>query len=84
MMSTVEAPAIEMLDPDDIPELTSHDRCDRHASGVAQAYVRILIRIVDGRPHYLDLCYHCVNLLEAELIMYPHRRDQREDLAVKP
>jgi hypothetical protein len=55
------------------------DACDAHASGVAQAYVRVLIGMQDGRPTYLDLCASCYRRKELLLLQYPFR-DQRHQL----
>ena len=64
-----------------IPPLTLMDRCDAHASGVAQAYVRVLVD--PEKQLYLDFCYHCYNALEVHLLKYEYR-DQRADLTGGP
>jgi hypothetical protein len=79
-----DAPVIENIPEFQIPALTSKDRCDAHASGVAQAYVRVLIDHKDPvNPLYLDFCYHCYHERELELLKYPFR-DQRGDLVPGP
>ncbi len=59
-MEAGEAPEVENIPFLDIPALTASDKCDAHKSGVAQAYVRIMMK----NGHYIDLCCHCANMLE--------------------
>ncbi len=77
----IAAPDVPVAAPDAdrIPALLMKDTCDAHASGVAQAYVRVLIGMQDGRPTYLDLCASCYRRKELHLLRYPFR-DQRFQL----